>query len=163
MKKLYEIYIESKGKERFLVSQERLDFFKCKYRDVEIVKELDDYTFTRHSDYFRDMPPAGCRCIIVNYNGVEYICRDYTNEPWKEDNGRIWDIRTEKYYKLKEELERLRIENSCSDWQYEFYSKTLPGMDICKLGDKRLESIVIFFRDFKTNVRKEMEEMNRCN
>ena len=165
MKKLYEIYIESKGKERFLVSKERLDFFICMYRDVEIIKELDNYTFIRHSEYFTDMPPAGCRCIIVNYKGVEYICRDYTNEPWKEDNGLIWDIRTEKYYKLKEELERLRIENSCSDWEYKYYSgiASRSGADIDKLGNERLERVVVFFRDYKANVRREEEELSRCN
>lgn len=108
MKKLYDIYIKSKNRERFLVSKSRLEFFKSKYHDVEIIKELDNYTFTRHSQYFNDMPLAGCNAIIVNCDGNEYICRDYENEPWEEDTGKIWDIRTEKYYKLKEELEGLK-------------------------------------------------------
>ena len=164
MKILYEIYIEDKNKESFLVSKERLDFFNKKYSNVKIIREMKDYKFTRHERYFRDMPPAGCNAIIVKYNNSEYICRDYYTT-WTRDTGQIWDIRTNEYYELREELERLRLENKCNDRDFNFYASIASrcDLDIEKLGDKRLRKIVNFFRNYNANVKKVLDKMDSCN
>ena len=85
MKRLYEVYI-NENKRSYLVSNKRLEMFKREYKDIEIIRDIGEYTFEKIDEFFNGERVVDQMAYIVTTEDTTYTCRNFIIDLLKMDS-----------------------------------------------------------------------------
>ena len=160
MKRLYEVYI-NENKRSYLVSNKRLEMFREEYKDIEIIRDIGEYTFEKIDEFFKGERVVDQMAYIVTTEDTTYTCRKFYNRPLED--GFIWDRRTKNFDIMLNKLRKMADDLGQDEKLLMFKIKFHSGFELEKIGERGLQKVIDYYSDYKNNERKLYEMMSGIN